>query len=124
MTMKTKAPILVADDDENVRDTTSTLLELFGYRVIQAKDGKDTIEKFKKFMPEIVFLDIKMPKLDGYETFFEIKKEFPNAKIIFMTAHADYSKWKEAKSNNALELIEKPYSAEQLRNLAEKYYPK
>ena len=122
--MKKETIVLVADADENVRDTTSTLLELFGCNVIQAKDGIDAINKFKKYKPEMVFLDIKMPKLDGYETFFEIEKQFPNAKIVFMTAHADYSKWREAKSKHALELIEKPYSAEKLRELLEKYCPK
>ena len=122
--MKKEISILVVDDDENVRDTTSTLLELFGYNVIQAKDGIDAINKFKKFKPEMVFLDIKMPKLDGYDAFFKIEKEFPNAKIVFMTAHADYSKWRDAKNKHALELIEKPYSAEKLREVLEKYCPK
>jgi DNA-binding NtrC family response regulator len=65
-----------------------------------------------------------MPKLDGYRTFFEIEKEFPDAKIIFMTAHADYSEWQKAKRKNALELIEKPYSAEKLKELAKKFYAK
>lgn len=122
--MEKETPILVVDDDENVRDTTSTLLKLFGYSVIEAKDGIEAIEKFREFKPKLVFLDIKMPKMDGYEAFFEIEKEFPNAKIIFMTAHADYSKWKEAKDKHALELIEKPYSAEKLKELTEKFFPK
>lgn len=120
--MTKKLPILVADDDDNVRDTTCTLLELFGYSVIEAKDGIDAINKFKKFKPKLVFLDIKMPKMDGYETFFQIEKEFPNAKVIFMTAHADYSKWKEAESKHALGLIEKPYSAEKLKKITKKFY--
>jgi DNA-binding NtrC family response regulator len=122
--MSKKGTILVADDDTGVLDTTSTLLEFFGYNVIQAKNGLEAISKYKEHRPGLVFLDVKMPKMDGYETFFEIEKEFPNAKIIFMTAHADYSKWQKAKSKNALELIEKPYSAEKLKELAEKFCTK
>lgn len=113
--------ILVVDDDLAVLDTTATLLELFGYNVVRAHDGHDALLKFKQFHPQLVFLDVKMPKMDGYKTFFEMKKIFPKSKIILMTAHADYSKWDEAKKNNALEIIEKPYSAELLKKLVAKY---
>jgi len=120
----TKGTILVVDDDEFVLDTTSTLLEFFGYSVIQAKNGIEALSKYRDKKPGLVFLDVKMPKMDGYDTFFELTKENPNAKVIFMTAHADYSKWEEAKKRQALDLIEKPYSAEKLKKLTEKHYPK
>ena len=116
-----KGIILVADDDAAVLDTTVTFLEFFGYTVISATNGFDAISLFKKHSPELVFLDVKMPKLDGYETFFKLREQFPNAKVILMTAHADYSKWNDAKNQGALELIEKPYSAELLKKLATKY---
>lgn len=119
-----KGTILVVDDDEAVLDTTSTLLEFFGYSVIQAKDGFDGISKYREESPGLVFLDVKMPKIDGYDTFFELKNEFPKARVILMTAHADYSKWEDAKKRNVLGLIEKPYTAEKLKNLTEKFYPK
>lgn len=119
-----KGTILVADDDYAVLDTTCTLLEFFGYDVIRCKNGLEAIVKYKEHKPELVFLDVKMPKIDGYKAFFEIEKEFPKAKIIFMTAHTDYSEWKRAKNKNALELIEKPYSAEELKELADKFCSK
>jgi two-component system chemotaxis response regulator CheY len=119
-----KGTILVVDDDEAILDTTSTLLEFFGYSVIQAKDGFDGISKYREESPELVFLDVKMPKIDGYDTFFELKNEFPKARVILMTAHSDYSKWEDAKKRNVLGLIEKPYTAEKLKNLTEKFYPK
>ena len=113
--------ILVVDDDLAVLDTTATLLELFGYRVVKAHDGHEALVKFKQFNPSLVFLDVKMPRMDGYKTFFELKKNFPKSQVILMTAHADYSKWDEAKKKNALEIIEKPYSAELLKKLVTKY---
>jgi len=122
--MDKKGIVLVADDDEAVLDTTTIFLEFFGYNVIKAKNGYEAISKYKEHKPGLVFLDVKMPKMDGYNTFFEIEKEFPKAKVIFMTAHSDYSKWAMAKSKNALELIEKPYSAEKLKEVLDKYYPK
>jgi len=118
-----KRTILVVDDDEAVLDTTSTLLEFFGYFVIRAKNGIEAISKYREHKPGLVFLDVKMPKMNGYETFFELEKEFPKAKVIFMTAHADFSKFEEAKKKKALELIEKPYSPVKLKELAEKFYP-
>jgi len=122
--MNEKEIILVADDDEAVLDTTATFLEFFGYNVIKAKNGYEAISKYKEHQPGLVFLDVKMPKKDGYNTFFEIEKEFPKAKIVFMTAHSDYSKWAMAKSKNALDIIEKPYSAERLKKILDKHYPK
>ena len=122
--MNKKGLILVADDDLDVLDTTVSLIELFGYDVIQAKNGIEAISQYEKSRPGLVFLDVKMPKIDGYKAFFELKKNFPDAKIILMTAHADYSKWNEAKKHDALALMEKPYSAEFLKNIVEKYYPK
>ena len=119
--MKEKKIILVVDDDEVVLDTTATLLEFFGYVVITAKNGPEAISKFKEFLPGLVFLDVKMPKMDGYDTFFDLKCQFPKAKVIFMTAHADFKKWDEAKKEKALDLIEKPYSAELLKEITEKY---
>jgi two-component system chemotaxis response regulator CheY len=121
--MNKKRLILVVDDDDAVLDTTCAVLEFFGYSVIQAKDGFDAISKYKKYLPGLVLLDIKMPRMDGYETFFELEEKFPDAKVIFMTAHVDYSKWINAKNKNALELIEKPYSIERLKELVEKFYP-
>ncbi len=115
--------ILVVDDDEAVLDTTCTFLEFFGYEVIRAKGGIEAISMFKEHKPELIFLDVKMPKISGYQTFFELEKRFSNIKVIFMTAHADYSKWVEVKKKHALEIIEKPYSAELLRGLTEKYLP-
>jgi DNA-binding NtrC family response regulator len=114
--------ILVVDDDDAVLDTTTTFLEFFGYDVISAKDGHDAISKYEKYHPGLIFLDVKMPKMDGYETFFELERRFPGVKVILMTAHADYTKWKEAKKKNALEIIEKPYSAELLKTLTDKFY--
>lgn len=119
-----KGLILVADDDVAVLDTTCTFLEFFDYDVIRAQDGLDAITKYKKFKPGLVFLDVKMPKMDGYATFFELKKQFPEVNVVLMTAHADYSEWEKAKKENALELIEKPYSAEQLKKITEKFYGK
>ena len=113
--------ILVADDDVAVLDTTVVFLEFFGYDVIFAKDGFEAISLFEKHHPDLVFLDVKMPKMDGYEAFFKLHEQFPNAKVILMTAHADYSKWDDAKNLGALELIEKPYSAELLKKLVTKY---
>jgi DNA-binding NtrC family response regulator len=122
--MTKKGLILVADDDLEVLDTTTSLIEFFGYDVIQAKNGSEAISQYKKNHPGLVFIDVKMPKINGYQTFFELKKDFPKVKVILMTAHADYSKWDDAKKHNALELLEKPYSAESLKNIIEKYYPK
>ena len=119
-----KKTILVADDDEEILNITSTFLQFLGYTVIGAKNGIEAISKYREYKPGLVFLDVKMPKMDGYETFFELERGFPEAKVIFMTAHVDFSKWNDAKKKKALDLIEKPFTFERLKTLTDKFYPK
>ena len=60
--------VLVVDDDEDVADTTSDLLELSGHEVQVAYNGRQAVEKARSFQPSLVILDITMPEMDGYQT--------------------------------------------------------
>lgn len=113
--------ILLVDDDVDLLDSTASLIEVMGYNPIKASDGFSAVEKYEKFRPDLVLMDVKMPKMDGYETFFEIKERFNEAKVIFMTGFADFSKWQKAKSQCAIYMIEKPFSAEFLSELIRRH---
>lgn len=68
-----KYKIALIEDDANIRDMYRMKLELSGYDVLTAEDGKEAVELVKKENPDLVFLDILLPKKDGFEVLKEIK---------------------------------------------------
>ena len=82
--------ILLVEDDKNQRLLYEQELRYDGYEVVAATDGKEAIEKFQEQLPDIVIMDINMPKMDGIEAMGRIlskKKEIP---IIINTAYSNY----------------------------------
>ena len=113
--------VLVVDDDEDLLEILSETIQQFGYNVIKARDGKDAIEKYKQNPSDLVLMDINMPEKNGFESFFALRKNFPNVKVIFMTGYQDLSTWKKAKNKGAIYLIKKPFSAEFLNELIDRH---
>ncbi len=70
--------ILVADDDAKILFLMKDMLELKGYAVIEAKDGQEALDKAKKEKPDLVILDVTMPKLDGDQVYMMLKSEQQN----------------------------------------------
>ena len=83
-----KAKVLVADDDKNIVELLRLYLEKEEYSVIIANDGEEAILKFTPENPDIVLLDIMMPKLDGWQVLREIRKK-SNCPIIMLTAKGE-----------------------------------
>ncbi|WP_071429685.1 response regulator transcription factor [Angelakisella massiliensis] len=80
--------ILVADDDKNICELLRLYLEKENYTVVMAHDGEAAVEKFNAENPDLVLLDIMMPKLDGWQVCREIRKK-SNAPIIMITAKGE-----------------------------------
>ena len=102
--------ILLAEDDESVRELVSTVLEQQGYTVIQAVDGKDAVKKFMENRETIHLLlsDLIMPKMHGKEAYDEMKKWRPELKAIFVSGYApDVIRQKMLLESNVM-LIHKP----------------
>jgi len=81
--------LLVAEDDETVRNLSSSLLQQFGYTVIQARDGEDAVNKFMENRDRIdlLILDIIMPKKNGKEVYAKIKIFSPGIKALFVSGY-------------------------------------
>jgi len=93
-----------------------------GYDVITAEDGYDAVLKYKDIRPNLTIMDIKMPKMDGFDAFFKMKQFDSEAKVILITAFSmDEKKHLKAKSMSLLTTINKPYSFEQLEEIITKY---
>ena len=104
--------ILIADDNENIRDALTYLLEDEGYELLLAKDGADTLRKVRERKPDILFLDIMMPEINGYDVCRTIKND-PDLKsiyVIMLTAKGQVAEQERGKEVGADEYIVKPFS--------------
>ena len=83
-----KETILVVDDEASIRRILETRLSMIGYQVITACDGAEALEVFHRTSPDLVVLDVMMPKLDGYGVCQELRKE-SDVPIVMLTALGD-----------------------------------
>ena len=80
--------ILIVDDHSAARTTIRSLLDWHSFQVCgEAKDGKDAVEKVKELKPDLVLLDINMPRMDGMKAASEILRIAPATMIVFLTVH-------------------------------------
>jgi len=108
--------ILVCDDHDAIRESIKLILGNSGYSLYFALDGKEAIEKAKQLKPEIILLDIKMPKLSGLDAIEQIKTASPQTKIIMMSGYEQPEVIKEALSRGAVDYLPKSFSGEQLKS--------
>jgi len=89
--MKEKARILVVDDNETNRDILVTRLSAHGYEMLQAADGEEALSSIREHHPDLVLLDVMMPKLDGFEVCRRVRRDasLPFIPIVLVTARAD-----------------------------------
>ncbi|MDM8554401.1 response regulator [Desulfococcaceae bacterium HSG7] len=100
--------ILLADDEEDIRDVLSIYLSDMGYSVITAEDGLQALDIFQKEKPAIVLSDIKMPVMDGIELLKQIKKRDPHTEVIMITGHGDMDLAIKSLKLDACDFITKP----------------
>ena len=118
--MEHKANILVVDDQRSMRLTLGTILEDKGYGVDMVEDGYQAIEAVKKTAYDIIFMDIRMPGIDGVQTFREIKKISPQAMVIMMTAYSVEDLIKKALQEGAYAVVYKPFEMERVIDIITK----
>lgn len=105
--------ILVVDDEVSIRQILETRLSIRGYEVILAANGEDALHLFRKEQPNLVILDIMLPKLDGYELCNEIRKE-SQVPIIMLTALGDIVDRVTGLELGADDYVMKPFSPKEL----------
>ncbi len=109
VTMADKNSILVVDDEEALRTVLSSELEGEGYAVASAGDGDEAMTALQEKAFDLVLLDIKMPKVDGFEVLRFIKERYPTTKVIMLTGFADLKNAIESKKLGAEDFVSKPY---------------
>ena len=109
--------ILVVDDEPDLTQVSTLALEYHGFKVDSFNDPQEALGKFEPGLYDLVILDIKMPKMDGFELYHEIKKKDSNAKVCFLTASELYYEEFRKKEYYALDrdmFIRKPIENEEL----------
>lgn len=112
--------VLIADDEKIIRDFFARLLGLQGYEVTAAKDGYEAIKEVKKRTFNIIFLDVKMPGLDGLATFREIRKIDKDVPVVMITGFAVEEILKQAEKEGAYGSIRKPFEIGELKTVIER----
>ncbi|MFT4310649.1 MAG: response regulator [Candidatus Woesearchaeota archaeon] len=89
-------------------------------QVFEAHSGEDGLELYKKELPDMVFLDIKMPGIDGFEVLAQIKKINPTAKVVMVTSLKEPEHEQKGKELGVIDYITKPFNSEQISEAIKK----
>ena len=108
-----KETILVVDDEASIRRILETRLSMIGYTVVTACDGQEALEAFRNSPPDLVVLDVMMPKLDGYGVCQELRKE-SDVPIVMLTALGDVADRITGLELGADDYVVKPFSPKEL----------
>jgi two-component system, chemotaxis family, chemotaxis protein CheY len=112
MTMPT---VLVVDDAVFMRATIKRMLENQQFEVIgEASNGNEAVELYRQLLPDVVTMDITMPGMTGIEAVKAIVTEYPDAKIVMVTALGQQKLIVEAIENGAKDFITKPFNPDQI----------
>jgi DNA-binding response OmpR family regulator len=108
--------ILFIEDEAELLNTVGNLLRDIGYDVMAVLDAEDALMKIEETSPDLILADIKLPGIDGFAFFKQIKqdKRFASVPFVFLTAYNDLKASRFAKEHGANEYITKPFDFEYL----------
>ena len=109
------ANVLVIEDDELIRKLCRDILEQSGHQVVEASDGEEGVRLLGQGSVDLIITDIFLPKKDGVEIIREIRREFPNLKIIAITgARGRFNRLPAAQNLGAHRILVKPFSVQEI----------
>ena len=110
------AKILIAEDERDIRDLVAFTLRFAGHEVIAATNGEEAVELAPKINPDLILMDVRMPRMTGYEA-CKIMKTMPgikNVPVVFLTARGQESEIQQGLGAGAEEYLLKPFAPDQL----------
>jgi two-component system KDP operon response regulator KdpE len=113
MTKEDAKLILIADDEARMRRFMKMNLDLEGYRVVEAGNGLETIDRVREDLPDLVLLDVMMPELDGFEA-LRIIRETSTGPVIMLTVRDDEADKVKGLELGADDYVTKPFSPREL----------
>jgi len=117
--------VMVVDDSKTIRRTAETLLKKEGFEVITATDGFDALSKIADSKPAIIFVDIMMPRLDGYQTCALIKNnsEFKSTPVVMLSSKDGLFDKAKGRIVGSDQYLTKPFSRDELLGAIRKFVP-
>lgn len=111
-----KLRVLVVDDSATIRRSAETMLANEGYEVITAENGFEALSKITRHRPDLIFVDIMMPRLDGYQTCAIIKNnaEFRNTPVVMLTSKDGLFDMARGRVVGSDQYLTKPFTREEL----------
>ena len=108
--------VLVAEDEPDIRGLIVFSLEFAGYKVVQACNGEDAVDKAERESPDLILLDVRMPKLTGYEACerLKAKETTKHIPVVFLSALSQESEIKYGLGLGGEEYIIKPFAPDEL----------
>ena len=110
------AKILIAEDERDIRDLITFTLRFAGYDVVAASNGEEAVGLAQQEKPDLILMDVRMPRMTGYEA-CAVMKEDPDLKdipVIFLSAKGQESEIQAGLSAGATEYLLKPFAPDQL----------
>ena len=118
--MDEKMSIMIVDDEKIVRESFLYWFEKYGHRVEAAASGFEALEKLEKVPFDLLFVDIKMPGMNGIELLGKVKEEYPDTTVVIITAYGSIETAVDAMKIGATDYLLKPFKPEQLSLLMQK----
>jgi two-component system, NtrC family, nitrogen regulation response regulator NtrX len=109
-----KSRVLIVDDEEAIRSSLKMIFEYEGYEVLLAANGQAALKIAEKDAPDLVFLDIKMPQMDGLEVLKRLRAEESAPPVVILSGHGNVKTAVEATKLGAFDFIEKPPESERI----------
>lgn len=115
---QTQLNVLIVDDSMLAVEMLKNALQELGHKVVRtARTGNEAIAAYKTFNPDVVTMDVTMPGMDGIAATQKILKEFPDARIVMVTSHAQQGTVVDALKAGAKGYIVKPFQTDKLREV-------
>jgi DNA-binding response OmpR family regulator len=110
------AKILIAEDERDIRELVSYSLQFGGFTVVQATNGVEAVEQAQKELPDLILMDVRMPKMTGYEACRQIKtiNTIRDIPVVFLSAKGQESEIQTGLEVGAEEYILKPFAPDEL----------
>jgi two-component system nitrogen regulation response regulator NtrX len=108
------ARLLIVDDEASIREALQQVFEYEGHEVWVAADGPEALKRFEEEPPDVTFLDVKMPGMDGLEALARIREIEPMASVIMISGHGTIDTAVEATRSGAFDFLEKPLDTDRL----------
>jgi len=108
--------ILIAEDEPDIRDLVAFTLRFAGYEVVTGTNGEEAVQIAQKEYPDLILLDVRMPKMTGYEACKQIKADpmLKDVPVVFLSAKGQETEIRDGMEAGAEEYLLKPFAPDQL----------